>query len=225
MSREREPKQRWLSEEEAELWAYVMRDANSLRRKRRQAAKKSAVNGQQAAAPLMNGAPVADARTNGRLGKAPPSVANPAVKPAPNSSHAPKSHAPVPPPPPPLANFDWRCAKRLSKGRDDIEARLDLHGRRQHEAYAALRAFLYSCWSRGFRNVLVITGKGGRPMDLARDDYDGGYFYGEERGVLRRLAPQWLREPEFRQMVVSYTESHAKHGGDGALYIQLRRMK
>jgi DNA-nicking Smr family endonuclease len=232
MSSEREPKQRWLSEEEAELWAYVMRDANSLRRKRRMAAKKSAVNGQQAA-PLTNGAqvssssPVANAGASAHPGKTPPAAASNGVKravpvaPTPSS----KSPAPVPPAPPPLANFDWRHAKRLSKGHDDIEARLDLHGRRQHEAYAALRAFLYSCRSRGFRNVLVITGKGGRREDLAQDDDSGACYYGEGRGVLRRLAPEWLREPEFRQMVVSYTESHQRHGGDGALYIQLRRAK
>jgi DNA-nicking Smr family endonuclease len=221
MATEKAPRQRWLSEEEAELWAYVMRDASNLRRKRRKAAQKSAVNGEQAA-PLAcavqatPSTPVPDART---------AKATPTPKPVLNSTSAPKSQSPLltPASPPPLANFDWRHARRLSNGRDDIEARLDLHGRRQHEAYAALRAFLYSCRSRGFRNVLVITGKGGRREDLERDNYNGGYFYGEERGVLRRLAPEWLREPEFRLMVVSYTESHERHGGDGALYIKLRR--
>jgi len=67
--------------------------------------------------------------------------------------------------------------------------------------------------------VLVITGKGGRQFD----DPDGRRF-SEERGVLRRLVPEWLREPALRQMVVSFTESHERHGGEGALYIKLRRI-
>jgi DNA-nicking Smr family endonuclease len=76
---------------------------------------------------------------------------------------------------------------------------------------------LLSCFSRGLRWVLVITGKGGprRP----RDD-DG---YGEsERGILRKNVPHWLAEPELRTVVVSFTTAAIPHGGEGALYVQLR---
>lgn len=222
MAVEREEGQRRLTEEEAELWAYVTRDAAALKRRRR-----------RPGAP-----PAGDRRSPG----APPETsaippAAPALRPPPA---APGQTSPVetppsrPPSPPPLSHFDWRHARRLANGREDIEARLDLHGRRQHEAYLALRAFLQSCRARGFRNVLVITGKGGRGSNGDERHAHGGHVHGghgrhgslgEDRGVLRRLAPQWLREPEFRQMVVSYTESHARHGGEGALYIKLRREK
>lgn len=221
MATEKEPKKRWLSEEEAELWAYVVRDATRLRRSRRKATAKSAGDS------TANG--VATAATAGitRDAAAPAQVkpATPAKTPSPTKTPSSRNQVPTPAipspsPAPSLASFDWRQARRLASGRDDIEARLDLHGRRQHEAYAALRSFLYSCRARGFRNVLVITGKGGR-----RAEETNGYHFGEERGVLRRLAPEWLRETEFREMVVSFTESHERHGGDGALYIKLRRMK
>jgi DNA-nicking Smr family endonuclease len=91
---------------------------------------------------------------------------------------------------------------------------------RQNEAYAALRRFLLASSIRGDRTVLVITGKG-RRVDLERTrDY-----MAEERGVLRRLVPQWMAEPELRGIVVSYTTAGPRHGGDGALYVRIRKAK
>ena len=44
-----------------------------------------------------------------------------------------------------------------------------------------------------------------------------------ERGVLNREVPRWLAEPGFRQWVVSFAPAHQRHGGEGALYVRLRR--
>jgi DNA-nicking Smr family endonuclease len=89
---------------------------------------------------------------------------------------------------------------------------------RQHEAHIALRRFLATAFQRGQRWVLVITGKGGprRPRD------DDGYSAAEP-GVLKRNVPMWLAEPELRAIVVSYKTAAITHGGEGALYIQLRK--
>ena len=46
-----------------------------------------------------------------------------------------------------------------------------------------------------------------------------------ERGVLRRQVPQWLNQPEFRNVVVSFEEAHIGHGGTGALYVRIRRVR
>ena len=59
--------------------------------------------------------------------------------------------------------------------------------------------------------MLVITGKG-----VAGD---------AERGVLRRQVPQWLALPEFRTLVVGFEEAHIGHGGEGALYVRIRRAR
>lgn len=121
--------------------------------------------------------------------------------------------------PPPLSEYDRRQLRRIAGGRIEIEARIDLHGMRAGEAHSALRGFIFSAHARGRRHVLVITGKGSgpdlrdRPSDLAdRSD----------RGVLKRSVPLWLAEPELRSVVVSFTEAHPRHGGEGALYVQLR---
>ncbi len=120
----------------------------------------------------------------------------------------------------PLADFDRKKARKLRGGREDIDASIDLHGMRQDEAHVALRRFLTSSFAKGRRNILVITGKGG-PRKPAEDD---STIYGaRETGVLRRNVPRWLAEPELRAIVVSYTEAAVQHGGQGALYVHLRR--
>ena len=142
---------------------------------------------------------------------------------APRSPAAPKRQAPrsapevstqpKPAPAPPLADFGRREVRGIGSGRVSVDARIDLHGARQHEAHAALKAFLARAQHSGHQHVLVITGKGG-----ARDA-DGGY----ERGVLNREVPRWLSEPEFREFVVSFAPAHKRHGGEGALYVRLRK--
>jgi DNA-nicking Smr family endonuclease len=129
------------------------------------------------------------------------------------------AHAPPPRPaastPPPLAPLERRLRQRLAKGHAAIERRLDLHGLTQREAHDALVHFLSSAHAHGARVVLVVTGKGGRGE---RDPF-------VERGVLRRLVPQWLNTPELRRLVVGFEPAHVGHGGDGALYVRLRRSR
>jgi DNA-nicking Smr family endonuclease len=122
--------------------------------------------------------------------------------------------APVPKPPPRLEPIERRQKQRLARGVVPIDARLDLHGRTQGEAYAALLRFLRRAQTDGDRFVLVITGKGGR----ARDNW-------VERGVLRRQVPLWLKLPELRAYVSAFEEAHVGHGGEGALYVRLRRQR
>lgn len=131
--------------------------------------------------------------------------------------HAPR---PVPPPTPPkapsLGTIDKREIRGLAGGRVSVDARIDLHGARQLEAHRMLKAFLARAQERGHRYVLVITGKGGARSD---DPHALG------RGVLNREVPRWLSEPEFRPWVVSFTPAHRRHGGEGALYVRIRRRK
>jgi DNA-nicking Smr family endonuclease len=118
------------------------------------------------------------------------------------------------------AGIEPRKAKRVARGRDEIEARIDLHGMRQVEAHGALRGFLARAYANGFRMVLVITGKGREFDEDRHTPFD--MFQDRDRGILRRNVPRWLAEPELRSIVVGYTSAHAKHGGDGAFYVQLR---
>lgn len=124
-------------------------------------------------------------------------------------------------PVPPIAEFDRKNAKRLRSGRVEIEGRLDLHGMRQDEAHHALRAFLNRAHGRGLRWVLVITGKGGAAGRA--DDIGDDVIPVRDRGVLKRNVPRWLEESDLRALIVSFTGAAAHHGGEGALYVHLRK--
>ena len=113
---------------------------------------------------------------------------------------------------PPLAPLGRRERLKLSRGRKEIEARLDLHGMTQGRAHRALSAFLHRAHSEGLTFVLIITGKGKVGSE-------------SERGVLRRQVPQWLSQPEFRGLIVGFEEAHVGHGGAGALYVRIRRSR
>jgi len=109
--------------------------------------------------------------------------------------------------------LDRKERRSLRRRVRDVDDRLDLHGMRQEEAHRALIRFLQSASGRDCAIVLVVTGKGGV----------GGPGYGDERGVLRRITPHWLRAPELKPFVVGFEEAAAHHGGAGALYVRLRR--
>jgi DNA-nicking Smr family endonuclease len=112
--------------------------------------------------------------------------------------------------PPPLAALARRERQKLARGNVAIDARLDLHGMTQAEAHAALAHFLRRAQHDGARFVLIITGKG---------------MGAGERGVLRRQVPLWLALPDLRDTVVGFEEAHLAHGGEGALYVRLRRAR
>ncbi len=124
--------------------------------------------------------------------------------------------------PPQLSRFDPRQARKIRAGRIEIEAKLDLHGMRQQEAHGALRTFLLRAHASRKKWVLVITGKGTFARDGDGFDGAGQGWDAPQRGILRRNVPMWLEEADLRSVVVSYTTAAVHHGGEGALYIQLR---
>jgi len=117
------------------------------------------------------------------------------------------------------AELDRQTTRRLEKGRLEVEAKLDLHGMRQRDAHAALRRFLKSAQGKDYRHVLVITGKG------ATQEAAKSFYEEEARGVLRQAVPQWLRGPEFASFVVSFSQAPRRLGGEGALYVRLRKAR
>jgi DNA-nicking Smr family endonuclease len=143
---------------------------------------------------------------------APPKPGPPKPMARTKAAAAPPVAKPVPRPPTPLAPLERRAKKKLARGSQPIDGRLDLHGLTQSEAHHALVHFLHSAQARGARYVIVITGKGARSGE-------------GERGVLRRQVPMWLRLPDFRECVVGFEEAHVGHGGEGALYVQVRRRR
>ncbi len=106
------------------------------------------------------------------------------------------------------AGLDRRTLARLKRGDITPAARLDLHGMTQAEAHAALDDFIDRAVRRGARLVLAITGKG-----------SGG------DGVLRRMLPRWIQSGPHAARILRVEPAHARHGGEGAWYVYLRRLR
>ena len=104
--------------------------------------------------------------------------------------------------------LDETSHRKLAKGRLALSGRIDLHGLTQGEAHGLLHAFLCRAHAQGMRHVLVITGKG---SSIGSD------------GILRNAVPHWFSTPSFRPLVSAYEFAHRAHGGDGAIYVRLRR--
>jgi DNA-nicking Smr family endonuclease len=179
-------RKRALSEEERSLWESVAKQVKPLRKKPRAPKQHSAEPKPSTPAPV-------------RMAPR-PIVSAPAPKPSKPAA-------------PPLVGLGRRERAKLSRGRNEIDARLDLHGMTQVRAHHALLSFLQRAHHDGLTFVLVITGKGTAGGPDA------------ERGVLRRQVPQWLSLPEFRPLVVGFEQAHIGHGGEGALYVRIRRAK
>lgn len=199
---------RELSREERELWAFVTRNDKRIHGEPK--TDDAEMSGAAAATETERGVRHRVERESIPAANLPPASAmNPT---APSSSRAGQTRTL------PLADFELRRAKLIARERLAIDARLDLHGLRKSDAHAALRRFLRHCQAEGHRHVLVITGKGNAGAENERD-----FWQGEERGVLRRLVPHWLTDSECRSFVVSFTEAGPRHGGAGALYVTIRK--
>lgn len=126
-----------------------------------------------------------------------------------------KSVIRTPQPVPSKPVMDTKTYGKMKRGKLVPEARIDLHGMTLDQAHPALTRFILTSYSRGFRLVLVITGKGQRD-----DPHDP---IPRQRGVLKRQVPMWLRMAPLNTAVMDVAEAHLRHGGGGAYYVYLRR--
>lgn len=163
-------------------------------------------------------------KTKGRA--APPkaaakSPAKPALKPAAGvSSSKSRPVAPKTKSPAHKSNLQVidRCTdQKLRRGKVEIDATLDLHGMTQGRAQARLISFLMRASEEGHRTILVITGKGAPRADAQ------GAILQTGRGVLREAVPRWLEEAPLRDLVWGMRAAGPRQGGQGALYVLLKR--
>ncbi len=108
-------------------------------------------------------------------------------------------------------------ARRLRKGRAQIDGRLDLHGMRQAEAHDALTSFIFRARDHGKRCVLIITGKGSKGAGHSNPYETPG------PGVLRTRLRQWIAQEPLRRFCYGIEEAHPRHGGSGAFYVFIRK--
>ena len=113
------------------------------------------------------------------------------------------------------SEIDHRTNERLRKGQMPVDGTLDLHGMTQEQAHHALQNFVQNAHNAGKRCLLIITGKGQKNRDPLAS----------KSGVLYNRVPQWLKETPLSALILKSHRAKAQHGGDGALYVLLKRKR
>ena len=113
-------------------------------------------------------------------------------------------------------NLDGHWERRLSKGQVAPDMTVDLHGYNLSAAYARMDGALAQAQAAHMRVLLLITGKA-RP---AAHNIDG-----RPRGAIRRAMQDWLSASRHAGNISAVRNAHPRHGGDGALYIILKRRR
>ncbi len=110
-----------------------------------------------------------------------------------------------------------RLDQKMTRGHVEIDASIDLHGLNQEQARLELNNFILRSKKNNFKIVLVITGKGNSPKTNSVYEVDK-----DQRGVLNKNLPLWLKKDEIRKNINGYRYASQKHGGQGAYYILLK---
>jgi DNA-nicking Smr family endonuclease len=110
--------------------------------------------------------------------------------------------------------LDSHWDRRFARGGVTPDFTLDLHGHSLDQAHARLEAGLAQARTMGARVVLVIAGKP-RPAEAADR--------GNRRGAIRAKLLDWLAAGPHGREVVAVRSAHRRHGGEGALYLVLKR--
>lgn len=138
---------------------------------------------------------------------------DPAPKP-PKGRIPPQRPQPTPASPPPALGLDSTWDRKLARGTLAPDFTLDLHGHTLSSAHARLDDGLIQAKALGARVVLLITGKP-RPSEAA----DRGH----QRGAIRAKVLDWLAAGPHASSIAAVRKAHIRHGGEGALYLVLRR--
>lgn len=140
------------------------------------------------------------------------------AKPQPHPGLPAKGAHKVPMPPPHRApvggSLDSHWERRFKSGRIDPDLTLDLHDHSLDAAYARIMAGLDQARSMGARVVLVIAGRE-RPVDPADRQ--------TKRGAIRAKLLDWLAASHHADSIAAVRRAHRSHGGEGALYLVLKR--
>ena len=125
--------------------------------------------------------------------------------------------AAAPPPAPaavPVLDGSWE--KRIRSGRIVPDHAIDLHGLNLAAAHVRLDRAIGDALAQGWRVLLVVTGKP-RPAPAPGET--------RRRGPIRAEIGVWHARSPLAHRIACVRQAHPRHGGEGALYVILRRAR
>ena len=111
--------------------------------------------------------------------------------------------------------------KDLKKGRIKIDRRLDLHGYTLLDAYEKFKDEVIKLYNKNKRCMLVITGKGVHLKRKVSIEENPKLFHGK----IKKSIIDWIKEDQIKNYILTYQDAGFDYGGDGALFVYLRRKK
>ena len=97
--------------------------------------------------------------------------------------------------------------------------RFDLHGFTLLEANEKVRELINSCQQKGFKEILLITGKG------LHSNVDQNTYVSKELSKLKFSVPEYIKsQKELLDKIIEIREADVKDGGEGALIIKLKKL-
>ena len=186
-------KQRILNDEEKELWDEFSKSTKPLRLQNKRNKKPSTIKATKPKNHDLNKitSNVTDGRPNTKMVK--------------DDKHIPS------------LRMDAKLHNKLKQGKLRPQAKLDLHGLNLAQAQPVLTKFVLSSYDKGFRLILVITGKGRNTED--------NDIIPRRVGILKANFPNWLAIEPLSSKILQVTEAHVRHGGGGAYYVYLKKKK
>ncbi|MGB3739743.1 MAG: Smr/MutS family protein [Pontixanthobacter sp.] len=149
-----------------------------------------------------------------------PSVPKSPIRPAPIMPVHSPSAPPTTTPPPRTARrvggstLDRTWDRKLKAGSIPPDFTLDLHDHFVDAAYERLDRGMRQALAMNARLMVIVTGRP-RPVEAADR--------GVKRGVIRAKILDWLAAGDHADAIAAIRKAHRRHGGEGALYIVLRR--
>lgn len=113
--------------------------------------------------------------------------------------------------------LDSSWDRKLTRGPLQPDVTIDLHGLTLTMAHVRLNGGIEQALAMGARVILLIAGKH-RPVP--END-----LRGEKRGAIRAKLLDWLAASPHAGRIASVRPAQPRHGGDGAVYIVLRKAR
>ncbi len=111
--------------------------------------------------------------------------------------------------------------KELKRGKISIDRRIDLHGYGLVEAHEKFISEVKKNYNKNKRCLLIITGKGAHKKVENEQDTTPKLFYGK----IKNSIINWIKEDDLKKYILTYQDAGFEHGGDGALFVYLRKKK
>tara|TARA_B100000902_G_scaffold399553_1_gene470979 strand:+ start:2374 stop:2793 length:420 start_codon:yes stop_codon:yes gene_type:complete len=112
----------------------------------------------------------------------------------------------------------------LDKDKNSIQKKknttsyFDLHGFTLGDANNKIYELIQAAYNQGVNKLIIVTGKGLHSKN-EKDPY-----VSKEYGILKYSVPEYIKNnPELMSMIIEIKDASIKDGGDGALYIFIKK--